>query len=369
MHRVLEDPNVSELVRACAALAPEQTALVLLAEDGHPPLEEVALALRSTGRRFFGGVFPGVISGARCLNRGAVVAGVELLGEPRIFENLASWSERSITDELEAIGSSARSGLVLIDGLASSVSGWLSAVYDRVGTSIRFVGAGAGSMTLEPSPCLFTEHGVLQDAAIVGLRAAEMGIGVRHGWQPISGPLVVDSSQGNVIRSLNWEDALEVYSALVFEESGVQIDPADFFEVSKGFPFGLQRSGHEVIVRDPIRVDDDGSLVCVGEVPENSVLTLLKGEASALIAAAGEAARSALATPVAEGVFLVDCVSRSIFLEGRFDEELQEIAGAVGPEADETLYGVLSLGEVASSEEGPLEFLNKTSVVGALRDR
>ncbi|MEM6704053.1 MAG: FIST C-terminal domain-containing protein [Acidobacteriota bacterium] len=367
MHRVLEEAHLSELTEACADVAPGQTALVLIADEGHPPLDEMVRVLRGTGRPFFGGIFPGVISGPRCLDRGAVVVGIDLLGEPRVFEDLASWQHRSIGDELESEGTTARSGLVLIDGLASSIGGWLGAVYDSVGTSIPFVGAGAGSMSLQPSPCLFTDRGVLQDAAIVGLRSAEIGIGVRHGWQTVSGPMVVDSSEGNVIRSLNWDNAFDVYAALVLEESDLRVDPEDFFEVSKGFPFGLQRSGHEVIVRDPIRVDAGGALVCVGEVPENSVLTLLKGEASALIGAAGEAAASAVdGLNRVDSVFLVDCVSRSIFLEERFEEELREIAAALRPKAHGSLYGVLSLGEVASSDDGPLEFLNKTSVVGAL---
>jgi len=33
------------------------------------------------------------------------------------------------------------------------------------------------------------------------------------------------------------------------------------------FPFGIIRANHEVLVRIPVALEEDGSLFCVGEVP------------------------------------------------------------------------------------------------------
>ena len=68
--------------------------------------------------------------------------------------------------------------------------------------------------------------------------------------------------------------------------------------------------------------------------------------------------------------FVADCISRSILLGDRFEEELEAIRSrfAVGlPGAP--VIGALTLGEVSSVGDRYLEFLNKTCVVAALGDR
>ncbi len=66
-------------------------------------------------------------------------------------------------------------------------------------------------------------------------------------------------------------------------------------------------------------------------------------------------------------VFVVDCISRALFLEDRFCEELAAVAKvAVRKKIDKPLWGILTLGEISSCGSGTVEFLNKTIVVGAL---
>ena len=65
---------------------------------------------------------------------------------------------------------------------------------------------------------------------------------------------------------------------------------------------------------------------------------------------------------------IIDCISRTLFLEEEFPKELAAITEAM-PNSDgkETLpQGVLSLGEISSGGDGYLEFYNKTLVVGIL---
>ncbi len=62
--------------------------------------------------------------------------------------------------------------------------------------------------------------------------------------------------------------------------------------------------------------------------------------------------------------FLIDCLSRYLFLEERFVEELRAVQNAYTPST--TLWGVLSLGEIANANEEGIELYNKTCVVGTL---
>ena len=110
--------------------------------------------------------------------------------------------------------------------------------------------------------------------------------------------------------------------------------------------------------------------MCVGEVPENTVLYILKGKNEALIQSAKMAIESSIAhlTEPIQHTIIIDCISRTLFLEEEFSKELEAISEAM-PDSDEKEslpQGVLSLGEISSSGGGYLEFYNKTLVVGVL---
>ena len=60
---------------------------------------------------------------------------------------------------------------------------------------------------------------------------------------------------------------------------------------------------------------------------------------------------------------LIDCVSRALFLEDNFAQEVGAICEKYVP-----LIGVLSLGEISNSGKDYMEFYNKTCVVGILED-
>jgi len=197
---------------------------------------------------------------------------------------------------------------------------------------------------------------------------------VRHGWRELKGPFVATRSDRNTIIQLNWRNAFDVYRSTVEADAGVTITTENFFRVASGYPFGIRKEGQEVLVRDPVAVGPGGSLVCVGDVPENAALSILKGEPRLLVSAAGQAAREALldggdpARPVRH-CLLADCVSRSLFLGERFSEELDEIADGLGGGAEGCQpVGMLTLGEISSHGEGYLEFFNKTSVVAVVHD-
>jgi hypothetical protein len=105
--------------------------------------------------------------------------------------------------------------------------------------------------------------------------------------------------------------------------------------------------------------------VCVGEVPVGSFVHILEGQAAQIVAASRTAnarAADALApsrTPQLR--FVVDCISRTLFLGEGFSAELEALDDGRIP-----LIGVLTLGEIANSGRDFLELYNKTVVVGLL---
>jgi len=121
----------------------------------------------------------------------------------------------------------------------------------------------------------------------------------------------------------------------------------------------------EKIVRDPIMLGDDGTMVCVGEVPEESYVDILSGSVPSLVNAAANALALGRAAfkgqSTSQTTLFIDCISRVLFLEEEFSRELKAVFDENIP-----LIGALTLGEIANSGQDYLEFYNKTAVVGIL---
>jgi hypothetical protein len=243
-------------------------------------------------------------------------------------------------------------------------------MFHRYGSSLHYFGGGAGSASFRPEPCVFTSAGVFRNAAIVLIAEWESRLGVRHGWQPLHGPHIATRTDGNVILELDWRPAFDVYRDVVEPDADCDLEDGCFSEVACAYPFGIQRDGIEDVVRDPVQVRDDGALVCVGEVPENTVLNILKGEPAALVAAAAQAAREsrpAQSRPARQGL-VADCVSRVRYLGDLFGEELHAVRDTITATGAPEPVGMLTLGEISSYGEGFVEFFNKTIVSGVLHE-
>jgi hypothetical protein len=110
-------------------------------------------------------------------------------------------------------------------------------------------------------------------------------------------------------------------------------------------------------------VGEDGSLRCVAEVPDGSLVRVMEGDEEALLGAAREAssdARTAAEGPL-EGALVFDCVSRSLLLGEATRHELAALRAGIG--GDVPLVGCLTFGEVAVLGAGLPQLHNKAVVV------
>ncbi len=357
-------------------------ALALLAEPGVQGLmilgcdangwsaDAAAPILKGFGKPVFGGIFPKIIHDQRAYDVGCLIIGLPCMPDVHVVHGLSDPDVDYVTplsgvadawtgDTEGATGSL----IVFVDGLSKRISALVEALFFSFGLERNFIGGGAGSLSFTQRPCLITPDGLVQDAAVMARLALPSGVGVSHGWQSISDSMKVTESERNVIRSLDWRPAFSVYRELVERHSGRSFGDNAFFDLAKGYPFGINKLGGEMIVRDPLSTDGAEGLVCVGEVPRGSFVHLLNGTTESLIAAATNARvladesalpRSAMQHDV---TFFVDCISRALFLGDRLADELKTAAG------NSPMFGVMTLGEIANNGQDYLEFYNKTAVV------
>lgn len=358
----LSQTRLPEIINSVKKLEPTKNEMVILflGEKNAPNLLELQDNLLTLECQFIGGLFPSVISGEKNYEEGVVLYKLPITTNPIIVQGLNSdWSQETIQKfEMETKNQSI---LVLLDGLAENISKFLFDVFDNLGDSHNYFGGGAGSLSLVQQPCLFSNEGVFQDAAILCPVNLKSNLGVKHGWKSIHGPLIATRTEKNIVKELNWKPAFDVYKKVVEENTKETLSAENFFGIAKGFPFGMQKDGTETIVRDPLSVNENGELVCVGEVPQNSILEILEGNSEELIDAARLAARDCSNIEVkVEKALVFDCISRVLFLETNFEKELKAIQSEVNIKSKDVHFeGALTLGEISSHGQGTLEFLIK----------
>ena len=325
--------------------------LLLVAEESLFAYENFAELLTDT----YGAVFPEIIYDKEHYKTGVVV--IELSHKPQLIKDI----QNPDFDNVEFTNS--KSMLVFVDGLSPHIDSFLFSLFEVIDEDTILFGGGAGKLTLEQEKVIFTPEGIYQDAALLIAFDNPTKVGVKHGWEFLEGPLVATSSEKNILKKIDYEDAFNVYKRIVQKDSGLLFNDDNFFEIAKSYPLGIVTIDNEVIVRDPIFVQD-GALVLVGIMPENSIINILKGEKSHLLGAAKQAAQEAYnQSENAELVFMIDCISRVLFLEESFKQEIESVHSIVN---ETPIVGALTLGEIANNSKSYIDFYNKTCVVGVI---
>ncbi len=317
----------------------------------------------------FGGVFPAIIHGKDRLEKGVIVAGISMEPNIHIIHSLSDMSvdyDDVIDEQIPETGKT-KTMFVFVDGISRRISALVDSLFNAFGSEFNYIGGGAGSLSFVQKPCLFTNEGLIQDSALLAMVDMDSGVGVSHGWEEIGGPYRVTESDRNVIKTLDLRPAFQVYREAVESHSNEVFKEGNFLDIAKRYPFGISKLGTEKIVRDPFVLGEDDYLTCVGEVPKGAYVDILTGDVSSLVDAASKArtlGENAFKTKSANKTILfIDCISRVLFLEDEFGQELNAVSTEATP-----LIGALTLGEIANSGKDYLEFYNKTSVIGVLGD-
>lgn len=314
----------------------------------------------------FGGFFPGVIVRDERLEHGAVVISLPRRPDFILIEALSE----PATDFDDLFGTQLPTGraptaIALVDGWSRRIDDFIETMFNHLGMDTGFIGGGAGTLDRGIATPLITPWGLKGDSALLALLDLPSGVGALHGWSPIAGPFEVTEAHDNTLISLDWRPALDVYREIVEPHAGQALEPGRFFETAKAYPFGMARLDAEFVVRDPIQIEEDSGLRCVGSIPAGALVHILHGHPDELPAAARQARLLAvhrLPEDVRPALDLfMDCISRALFLGDRFGDELR----AVQP-PDHPLAGALTLGEIAGHGRSYLEFHNKTAVLATL---
>ncbi len=259
-----------------------------------------------------------------------------------------------------------RAVIVLPDALTGNAVEVIRGAAEEAGTGVVWAGGGAGDSLRSHKTAQFARGQAFRDRVVViAMDAGPFATGIRHGLRPYGPPTMVTRAEGPVAFELEYEPAFEVYRRTAASR-GDDVTRESFARFATSHPLGIPQASGEFVIRDPLEVLADGSLRCIAEVPDGSLVRVMEGNPDALISAGYEAAltaRKSLPGPVG-GAVVFDCVSRYIALGERIREELAGIGEGIG--GGVPLMGCLTFGEVGAAESGMPQFHNKTAVVLAM---
>lgn len=360
--------NSTDLLRTWQDQLPGAGVLALVCEQESDAVSLLQQVASSVGMVLVGAVVPGLVVMAGFQRKGALLFAVDasipcrILNLPRVeghtalsaVEALASFVEHHAAEEGED------TLLLFLDGLTPDAASLLDRLYLEIGDRVRFAGASVGSESFRAAPCLFDNDSFLQDAVLALLLPRNAGPALAHHYCGNDALRVATDIAGNRIKAINGRLAFDVYRDLMKSEYGIDLDRENFYDYAVHFPFAFNRISGEPLVRIPVAVEDDGSILCIGEVPENALLGVVCAIEAGNLAAA-QAVGKALRTDCARGVMVFYCAGRFLHQgEAAAVLELTALAATVAPLP---LFGVLSLGEIANTwqQEYP-QFCNATIV-------
>ncbi len=342
----------------------EIKSLLFLMADEERYSEKVLIPILQKNKKpIIGGVFPELIFMGERKKNGVILLPLSFELNTQLFD-----LSQNPEDFLEQLGLVQKDSLdpasglfVFTDALADNKESFIESLFNFFGIYPTYIGGGAGSLKFKPFPCIITNNGMFTNAAVIGWVNKKIALGVAHGWQPVSAPLKVTKADRNRLESINWKPAFKVYKEIVESHSGMKFTADNFFYIAKSYPLGIAKIDTEMIVRDPFMVTDH-VIHLVDKVNEGEYVKILHGNMDSLLAGATKAREIAFAkledNMDKDSVFCIDCISRVLYMQNDFIKELETIGHNVN------VTGILTIGEIANSEESYLEIYNKTIVIG-----
>jgi hypothetical protein len=247
--------------------------------------------------------------------------------------------------------------MILCDGLVGEQHEVVRGAYGVLGATVPLVGGCAGDDLVYSRTNQFIGDrdgvAVLTDAVVgVGIGSAQaLGIGIAHGWRKVGDPMVVTRSSGGRLFELDGGPALDAYLDRIGADRSLLSDAKTFRSTAFGSPLGMsRRTGEDIrVVHDGDL--DDGSLVCLADVPQGALAWIMEADDDSMIDAGAASCAQALenlggAAPA--GLLVFDCGARKVMLGP--DGVKQEVLAMAAVAGQAPMAGFYTYGEIARTQ-------------------
>lgn len=350
------------LRNALTAWLSESAGLSILALVPEAEKEKIPLLqgiCKELGVPLFGGIFPALIVHGAFTNDGVVLIHIAQRFHAAVLSDIdargsidAERISQSVLGMLDADAAStgAPTLFLIFDGKLPNIGSLLEGLYARLADRVHYAGVNAGSETFQSVPCVFNESEVVHQGLLAFLLPCHSTTVLAHGYRQPTHMLSATATEGNRISMIDWQPAFAVYQRLIRDQFDIELTRENFYEYGVHFPFGVLRANSEVIVRTPVILEEDGSLVCAGEVPENSILVLLRAPTAdehGCIRSLAQTVENENGSLHGRRLMTFYCAGRRKHLGNGAQAELDILAGSLGVTE---MFGAVSQGEIGSTQ-------------------
>lgn len=259
--------------------------------------------------------------------------------------------QQAAFDALKEFGGTQRIGFLFFgDGLATGYADVVRGAQEVLGTSSLVVGGLAGDELRFSRTYQYVNHQVMSDA-IVGVvfgGTGTMGVGIAHGFSPISKPRHITRARANILMELDGSPAASVYEEYFGSDLVQRMRREGFTRQASAYPLGIQcEAPDQWMLRNVVSFQEDGGLACSGEMFEGSWLQLMIGSREFALEAARRAAHDALKSlNRVAAVIVYDSAARRKLLGGQHAAaEIAALRHVIGPATP--MIGCYTYGEHA----------------------
>ena len=244
-----------------------------------------------------------------------------------------------------------RAVFVLSDGIAVNGSDLLRGIHSALSPLVVVTGGLAGDGTRFQHTWVLIDGKPMENmVAAVGFYGDSIGVshGSRGGWDIFGPERFVTRASGNVLYELDGEPALALYKSYLGERA------AGLPATALLFPLALRAyaGAAKTLVRTILSVDEaTQSMTFAGDIPQSSLVQLMRANFDRLIEGASEAGQVAGSAPPGDSLAIaISCVGRRLVLGERTEEEVEAAQEAM-PRGSK-LVGFYSYGEISPYAAG-----------------
>jgi hypothetical protein len=287
-------------------------------------------------------------------------------GAPIPSSGQSSPAGRAIAEALS--GPDLRGILIISDGLQVNGTELLRGMTDALPDNVVITGGLAGDGSRFKSTWTLRDgrpaSGWVSAVGFYGERI-HIGHGSSGGWDIFGPERRVTRSHGNVLFEIDGHPALELYKRYLGELAAELPSSALLFPLS----LRRKRDASDSVVRTILSIDEaERSMTFAGDIPEGSLVQLMRANFDRLVDGAQEAARLVKPGAVAAGslAIAISCVGRRLVLRERAEEEVEVVKDLFSP--DTQLVGFYSYGEISPYASGRCDLHNQTMTLTHLSE-
>ncbi len=262
--------------------------------------------------------------------------------------------------------SNRNAAICFYDGLRKNNTLICAGIRESLGLAIPL----CGGIGLDSAHIKYTRHffqtRILDDAA-VGLiigGASITAITSRQNWKPLGKPRIIDGAKANIIQTIDKHPAISLYENY-FLENATTLEQTRINDIRLLYPLGIGTSkAREYLIRNPIDIQADGSIVCQGEIPAGSPVHLMITDKTACRQSIHDAAldlREQLLGKTPKFVLVLESFIRRKAMGGIDIPTISAIRDVLGNTIP--IFGMYTLGEIAPP--GSLKNVQATQMLNA----